>query len=106
MDWDTFHTVFAEAFGFPDFYGRNMDAWTDCMSSLDTPADSMTAVHVAPSGTVSLQINNAHAFIRQCPQQCKELIECTAAVNERKAAQGTPPLLALSFNKAAHVFAG
>ena len=26
-DWDSFHNVFAEAFGFPGFYGRNMDAW-------------------------------------------------------------------------------
>jgi RNAse (barnase) inhibitor barstar len=24
-DWDSFHSVFAEVFGFPDFYGRNMD---------------------------------------------------------------------------------
>ena len=26
-DWETFHTVFAEILGFPDFYGRNMNAW-------------------------------------------------------------------------------
>ncbi|MCA9610738.1 MAG: barstar family protein [Myxococcales bacterium] len=26
VDWDTFHDVFAEAFGFPGFYGRNLDA--------------------------------------------------------------------------------
>lgn len=25
-DWDTFHDVFAEVFGFPGFYGRNMNA--------------------------------------------------------------------------------
>jgi len=31
-DWDNFHDVFADAFGFPDFYGRNMDAWVDCMT--------------------------------------------------------------------------
>ena len=30
-DWGTFHDVFAEAFGFPDFCGRNMDAWIDCI---------------------------------------------------------------------------
>ncbi|WP_240996800.1 barstar family protein [Pseudomonas viridiflava] len=26
-DWQTFHNVFAEQFGFPIFYDRNMDAW-------------------------------------------------------------------------------
>ncbi len=25
-DWETFHDVFAEVFGFPEFYGRNMEA--------------------------------------------------------------------------------
>ncbi|KPN91352.1 barstar family protein [Pseudomonas nunensis] len=28
-DWQTFHSVFAEEFGFPGFYGRNMDAWVN-----------------------------------------------------------------------------
>src|SRR5688572_7987636 len=31
-DWKSFHNLFAEVFGFPGFYGRNMDAWIDCMS--------------------------------------------------------------------------
>ncbi len=36
-DREAFHDVFAEAFSFPEFCGRNRDAWTDCISSLDTP---------------------------------------------------------------------
>jgi RNAse (barnase) inhibitor barstar len=28
-DWDTLHGVFAECFGFLDFYGRNMSVWAD-----------------------------------------------------------------------------
>ena len=28
-DWDTFHHTFARTLGFPDFYGRNMNAWVD-----------------------------------------------------------------------------
>jgi hypothetical protein len=31
-DWASFHDVFARSFGFPDYYGRNMDAWNDCMT--------------------------------------------------------------------------
>ena len=31
-DWNSFHDIFAAAFGFPAFYGRNMNAWIDCMT--------------------------------------------------------------------------
>jgi len=39
---ESFHEVFAEVLGFPDFYGRNVDAWIDCMSSGDDPTSGMT----------------------------------------------------------------
>ncbi len=42
-DWDTFHDAFAATLGFPGFYGRNMDAWIDCVTSVDRD-DGMTAV--------------------------------------------------------------
>jgi hypothetical protein len=34
-DWDSFHDCFSGMLGFPGFYGRNMDAWNDCMTCLD-----------------------------------------------------------------------
>ena len=40
-DWASFNRTFA----FPDFYGRNMDAWIDCMSSLDEPSAQLTGIH-------------------------------------------------------------
>jgi RNAse (barnase) inhibitor barstar len=36
-DWKSFHAEFRRVFGFPEFYGHNMDAWIDCMTSLDEP---------------------------------------------------------------------
>ncbi|WP_454835628.1 barstar family protein [Pseudomonas lini] len=42
-DWQTFHSVFAQKFGFPGFYGRNMDAWVDCLSYLDDPSAEMSS---------------------------------------------------------------
>ena len=42
-DWESFHSLFAEVFGFPDFYGRNMNAWIDCMSYLDDSEGGMTS---------------------------------------------------------------
>ena len=34
-DGDAFAAVSAAAFGFPAFYGRNMNAWIDCLTDLD-----------------------------------------------------------------------
>jgi barstar (barnase inhibitor) len=44
VDRASFHSVFGEAFGFPDFYGRNMDAWIDCMTHLDDPGAELSKV--------------------------------------------------------------
>jgi RNAse (barnase) inhibitor barstar len=44
-DWDSFHDTFAVALGFPDFYGRNMNAWVDCLTYED---DGMTAFPMNP----------------------------------------------------------
>ncbi len=30
--WKEFHEASHVAFGFPDFYGRNNNAWIDCLS--------------------------------------------------------------------------
>jgi len=47
-NWDSFHDLFAEVLGFPGFYGRNMDAWNDCMTYLAVPEEGLTSVHVPP----------------------------------------------------------
>ena len=76
VDSDSFHDVFAEAFGFPDFYGRNMDAWIDCLTSLDVPSDGLTAIHTQPGGVVTLQIENMDDFAERCPPLYEDLIDC------------------------------
>ena len=35
VDWNSFHDTMIEAFGFPGWYGRNMNAWVDLMTYLD-----------------------------------------------------------------------
>jgi RNAse (barnase) inhibitor barstar len=92
-DWDSFHGVFASAFGFPGFYGRNMDAWIDCMTSLDVQ-DGMTSVHGSASDPVVLQLDNAN----QVPKEILDaLLECAAFVNWRRLEVGKPAILMLSF---------
>jgi hypothetical protein len=80
VDWDTFHNVFAEAFGFPDFYGRNMNAWIDCMSYPDEPEDSMTTVHGGPSDPVVLHVDDIDSL---SPVIYAALVECAGFVNFR-----------------------
>lgn len=96
-DWDSLHDVFAEAFGFPNFYGRNMDAWIDCMTRLDSPEDGMTKINVESGQVVAIQINHVTDFAQRCPEQYTALIECSAFVNWRRIEIGEEPVLALSF---------
>ena len=97
-DWDSFHDFFAETLGFPAFYGRNMNAWIDCMTSLDDPAAGMTTVQVAPGDVLVLCLSGMGEFKRRCPEIYDALIECSAFVNFRRIDVGEQAVLALSFH--------
>ncbi|MEM9503139.1 MAG: barstar family protein [Cyanobacteria bacterium P01_E01_bin.43] len=97
-DAASFHDVFSLAFGFPEFYGRNMDAWIDCMSSLDDPDDGLSTLHCPPDGVLNLQLDNVASFSRRCPDLYFALIECAAFVNWRRTEIGESPVLCISFS--------
>ena len=94
-DWDTFHDVFEKALGFPDYYGRNMNAWIDCMTYADDPDSGMIAHAVQPGGLLTLRLADAPAFKKRSPEQYEALIECAAFVNFRRVEQGDEPVLSL-----------
>ena len=98
-DWDSFHAVFAEAMGFPAFYGRNMDAWIDCMTDLDVPETGMARVYAPPDGAVVLNLRHVTEFVKRCPEQYEAIIDCSAFVNYRRSQDGDDPVLFLSFRK-------
>jgi RNAse (barnase) inhibitor barstar len=81
-DWPSFHAVCARLFGFPAFYGNNMNAWIDCMSDLTEDA-GMTAVRLRTGETLTLRVPGYEAFARVCPEVSAALLECTAFVNQR-----------------------
>ena len=97
QDWDTFHDVFKEALGFPDFYGRNMDAWIDCMTCIDDPSSGMTNVHIKLGEVLTIDLGAIKDFATRCPEQYKALIECSSFVNYRRIDIGDHAVLALSF---------
>eukprot|EP01030_Chromulinospumella_sphaerica_P014913 gene14913-14710_t len=91
VDWDSFHAVFADCLGFPDYYGANMDAWIDCLTYADDPEAGMVSRPVAKGALLILQIDDAAAFARRCPAQYAALVEGAAFVNHRRVEIGEPP---------------
>ena len=68
------HDTFARTFLFPPYYGRNWDAWIDCVSDdAIIPGDSL----------IILRILQTEAFQQRCPQVLDRFILCTAFVNNR-----------------------
>ena len=96
-DWNSFHDEFAAVFGFPDFYGRNMDAWIDCMTSLDEPNHGMTRILAANGNVLTMQLENVAPFREGHPDLYEALIESAAFVNWRRIEVGQPAVLAISF---------
>ncbi len=84
-DWESFHDCFSKAFDFPAYYGKNLDAWIDCMSDLES--------------IISLQIDNVEILKTENQDIYNALIECTAFVNWRYTSEGGIPIIALSFYK-------
>ena len=98
QDEESFHTAFAEVMGFPNFYGRNMNAWIDCMSYLDDPDAGMTKFFVAADEMCVIDFLSSEDFAKRLPEVFSSLVECTAAVNQRAKESSRSPLLALAFS--------
>src|SRR5262245_24250664 len=91
-DWASFHDASRAAFGFPDFYGRNMDAWIDCLTDLD---DGMSRFSLPPTETLTIEVRGAHDFFVRCPEIAVALAECVSFVNFRNLETGAPARLIL-----------
>ena len=96
-DWDSFHNEFKTKFGFPDFYGNNMNAWIDCMSYLDDPKAGMSKITIDKGDMLVIEMDNIKSFKKRCPEQYNALIEGMAFVNHRLIEQNENPILTFSF---------
>ncbi len=93
-DWGSFHTVCAAAFGFPEFYGRTMDAWIDCLSYLRDD-ENMTRFRLKPDEILHITITQADALRKNAPDLLEEVAFCIAGINERYDDYGEKPALEL-----------
>ncbi|WP_293781195.1 barstar family protein [uncultured Oxalicibacterium sp.] len=92
--WEDFHTACKTAFGFPDFYGANMDAWVDCMSYLRDD-DGMTRFRLKDNEVLQIVITHADVIKTRFPELLEELAFCIDAINDRYADYGEKAALAL-----------
>jgi hypothetical protein len=95
-DWQSFHEECRQTFGFPDFYGMNMDAWIDCLTYLDE-GDGMSRFHLAESEGLDIEVSDSEAFKSRLPEIYDALVRCTSFVNQRSVDAGKSPLLSLIF---------
>lgn len=93
-DWDAFHTECHAVLGFPDFYGRNMDAWIDCMSGLRDD-DGMSSFVLGPDEMLDIEVLHTDTLKQSAPEILSALKECIDEVNERCAEFGEKPTLRL-----------
>jgi hypothetical protein len=99
IDWPSFHAVFKRVMGFPDFYGANMDAWIDCMTSVDAPDEGMSAIYAPLNGILVLALESVPDFKKRCPEIFDALVGCAAFVNWRRLEMGDSPVLSLSYHE-------
>lgn len=92
VDRDSFHKVFKEKFGFPDYYGNNMDAWIDCMTYIDDPDGTNGSITFSKGQTVIIRMEKVRQF--RHITQYSDFLECMAFVNSRRLEKGDPPILA------------
>ena len=103
-DWKSFHEVFARVLGFPDFYGCNMNAWIDCMTSVDEPQDGLSEIHGTKEAGICLDLGDCTSFARRCPQQYEAILDSSAFVNFRRIEAGEDPVISLSFHNQESIF--
>ncbi len=89
-DRDTLHDVFADALGFPEYYGRNSSAWIDCMT---WPNEECSSVSLAGDETFTVHLKDAQALKERAPQLLTDILEMSAFVNFRRIEVGEPPIL-------------
>lgn len=81
-DWPSFHTESANAFGFPDFYGKNLNTWIDCLTYL-SDKDGMSRFVLGASEQLIIQLPHFDTFSKTQPESCRAFSQCVAVVNQR-----------------------
>ena len=93
-DWDSFHDVSAQELGFPSFYGRNLNAWVDCLEYLDEP-DGMSRFSLGPGEVLELELTDSESVKRYAPEILEALVDTVEFINKSYEERGKLPMLRL-----------
>ena len=96
IDSTGLHATLAEAFGFPPYYGNNLNALIDCLTCLDDPEAGMSRVQVFPGQVVLLVVEHV-GDASGSAAQVADLLDAVAFVNWRRLEQSQPPVLAVAY---------
>ncbi len=95
-DFESFHDQCAREFGFPAFYGRNMNAWVDCLTYL-RESDGMTRFVLGRSETLLIEVVSTDSFRRYASEVFDAFVDGTAFVNQRHVDAGELPAISVLF---------
>lgn len=93
--WSEFHDASQIAFGFPDFYGRNNNAWIDCLSHLDQD-DGMSFFVLGKDEVLEVLLADYQQFSVKHPEVALGITQLFASVNARYSERGDFPRLCLT----------
>jgi hypothetical protein len=85
--WDDFHRASRTAFGFPEFYGDNNNAWVDCLSYLDQD-DGLSAFVLDRDEVLELLLADYSEFAEKHPDIALGITQLVATVNSRYSERG------------------
>ncbi len=85
-NWESFHDEFQQQMGFFDGYGRNGDAWIDCMTDMYTDGEykSLTKFDLNEGDTCTLKVINAEEWKNSDLESYEAFIEWSNAANTDK----------------------
>jgi RNAse (barnase) inhibitor barstar len=81
IDWHSFHDEFQRAFRFFDGYGRNLDAWIDCMTDLHGP-NSLSGLVLPFGEPIEIVLNDSAALAELHPEIFAEFIKLVGYAND------------------------
>ncbi|MBV1874269.1 MAG: barstar family protein [Gammaproteobacteria bacterium] len=86
QDWESFHNEFQKKLGFFEGYGRNLDAWIDCMSDLYTNGEyeSLTKYNLNEGDKLILNVLNVEVWREVSPDTFEAFIDCCVAANAER----------------------
>ncbi len=80
VNWPSFHDEFSRAFRFFDGYGRNRDAWIDCMTNLHGPK-ATSGLRLPTGASIEIVLNDSATVAKSYPEIFAELLRLVRYAN-------------------------